>query len=74
MFWIASDQQKLEEFEHHNDQNSVNGDVDTENDNNDDSLSTNHDVPNLKKEDKATSKNKKKCEVRKIKNKTKANI
>ena len=59
MFWIASDQQKLEEFEHHNDQNSVNGDVDTENDNNDDSLSTNHDVPNLKKGDKATSKNKK---------------
>ena len=50
------------------------GDVDTENDNNDNSLSTNHDVPNLKKGDKATSKNKKKCEVRKIKNKTKANI
>ena len=74
MFWIASDQQKLEEFEHHNDQNSVIGDVDTENDNNDNSLSTNHDVPNLKKGDKATSKNKKKGEVRKIKYKTKANI
>ena len=72
--WPTDVARKLEQFEHHIDQNSVNDDVDTENDDNNDSLSTNHEAPNLEKGDKATSKNQKKCEVRKRKYKAKANI